>query len=131
MTTITDGQHTGKYGFDTFTQMRPTIDSPKLYDLSTVLTALLADYMLRVTYRFDVVMGKRYPPYTSKNLSFLKKFASPSLPPRVGQRRGWRITKWLSALLCVTFAVGLGATLTGAQMDVLTFVRRLVYRGKA
>jgi len=71
------GYHTGKYGFDTFTHLRATIDSPKI---------------------FDLFMGNRFPPYTNKGVAAFKKLLYPSMPPRGGATSGWKISSWLSLL---------------------------------
>ncbi|KAJ7074072.1 NAD-aldehyde dehydrogenase [Mycena amicta] len=55
------GYHTGKYGFEMFTHLRASIDTPSW---------------------IDKLLGVRYPPYTDKNLSFLKKNLGQKLPAR-------------------------------------------------
>ncbi|KAL0069664.1 Hexadecenal dehydrogenase [Marasmius tenuissimus] len=87
------GYHTGKYGFDMFTHLRASIDSPKW---------------------IDMLLGFRYPPYTPKNFSQLKKLLGASLPPRPSgpppanadevnaKRASW--LKWLKFLLVPAIA---------------------------
>ncbi|KAF7295551.1 hypothetical protein MIND_01095100 [Mycena indigotica] len=55
------GYHTGKYGFEIFTHLRASIDTPSW---------------------IDKLLGVRYPPYTDKNLDFIKKNLSQKLPSR-------------------------------------------------
>ncbi|KAF9011530.1 NAD-aldehyde dehydrogenase [Hymenopellis radicata] len=83
------GAHNGKYGFDTFTHFRASLDSPSWV---------------------DYIIGFRYPPYTSKSL---KKSAGmvPSLPkrpmgppPPPGEETSF--TKWVFLLIAAVFAGG-------------------------
>jgi aldehyde dehydrogenase (NAD+)/aldehyde dehydrogenase (NAD(P)+) len=55
------GAHTGKYGFDTFTHFRATMDSPSW---------------------LDKLLSGRYPPYTAKKQKDMLRFLTPSLPTR-------------------------------------------------
>ncbi|KIP07205.1 hypothetical protein PHLGIDRAFT_71410 [Phlebiopsis gigantea 11061_1 CR5-6] len=61
------GYLTGKYGFETFTHLRGTLDNPKWCAVDTL------------------VLKGRYPPYTVKNLRRMLKV---SMPPRAGARAG-------------------------------------------
>lgn len=82
------GYHTGKAGFDTFTHLRSTIDNPGWV---------------------DKILGFRYPPYTSKNLSRANMALFPSLPARSGESNN-RFGRYTSLLV---FALGLVMALKG------------------
>ncbi|TFY56827.1 hypothetical protein EVJ58_g7401 [Rhodofomes roseus] len=60
------GYTTGKFGFDTFTHLRATIDNPSWVD--------------------KLVMSARYPPYDRGAIQKLNKMSKPTLPPRPGSR---------------------------------------------
>ncbi|KAF8888614.1 NAD-aldehyde dehydrogenase [Infundibulicybe gibba] len=85
------GAHTGKFGFDMFTHLRSSMDSPSW---------------------IDKILGFRYPPYTAKSISSLSKL-SPSLPPRPAgppsveslKRKWWG--KWFFLALALALAGGL------------------------
>ena len=106
-----DGQHTGKWGFDTFTHFRSTIDSPDLY-ASPVSTSSFI-----ITYTFlnsvEAIMSNRYPPYTDKKLKLMKRILAPSMPPRVGDSPSIlsRILAIFRSVLWVSAAAGLGYSL--------------------
>ncbi|CAL1698978.1 unnamed protein product [Somion occarium] len=82
------GYTTGKWGFNTFTHFRGTLDVPSWLD--------------------KVVLGSRFPPYTDKKLADLKKNLNDTLPLRPGtrpvtalkRRWGW----WI--LLALLSAIG-------------------------
>ncbi|KAI5120924.1 hypothetical protein M0805_002904 [Coniferiporia weirii] len=100
------GQHTGEWGFKTFTHFRSTLDSPKMVEL---------------------VMKNRYPPYTKEKEKTMMMMLIPRMPPRVGAPSGsrWRIRAWFSALLCVLIAAGLSTRLT-SRVPVLGYIRQLL-----
>ncbi|KAJ8073899.1 Hexadecenal dehydrogenase [Marasmius tenuissimus] len=84
------GYHTGKYGFDTFTHLRASFDSPKWADM---------------------FFGVRYPPYTSRSMIALKKLFTVSLPrrptgppPEDADTEGRSWAKWLNLLLVPAIA---------------------------
>ncbi|CAL1698986.1 unnamed protein product [Somion occarium] len=58
------GYTTGKWGFNTFTHFRATLDVPGWLD--------------------KIALSHRFPPYTDKKLADLKKVVSYKLPPRPG-----------------------------------------------
>ncbi|KAJ6517242.1 Aldehyde/histidinol dehydrogenase, partial [Mycena vitilis] len=86
------GYHTGKYGFDTFTHLRASVDMPGW---------------------IDKVMGFRFPPYTSKKLQVLharmdvKVPARPKGPPAPGADFTPGSRKWLFLAVAVAIAGGL------------------------
>ncbi|KAF9265110.1 NAD-aldehyde dehydrogenase [Marasmius fiardii PR-910] len=102
------GYHTGKFGFDMFTHLRASIDSPTW---------------------IDVIMKFRYPPYSSKNLSAMSRILSTSLPKRPtapptpsveqngvnGRRASW--IKW--------FIFFVAATLSGGMLKRETILQKL------
>jgi len=55
------GAHTGKFGFDTFTQLRASMDSPSW---------------------LEMLLSGRYPPYTPKKEKAMLKLVATSIPPR-------------------------------------------------
>ncbi|KZT73583.1 aldehyde dehydrogenase [Daedalea quercina L-15889] len=71
------GYTTGKFGFDTFTHLRATIDNPSWVD--------------------KLLMSARYPPYDRGAIEKLNKMIAPRLPPRPGTRpsllKRWQL--WL------------------------------------
>ncbi|KLO15667.1 aldehyde dehydrogenase, partial [Schizopora paradoxa] len=73
------GYHTGKFGFDLFTHLRATLDSPSW---------------------LDKIIGARYAPYSQKKLTSIKGLVYPSMPPRVGES-SWFGGRLLAALLNV------------------------------
>ncbi|KAF7322368.1 hypothetical protein HMN09_00014700 [Mycena chlorophos] len=90
------GAHTGKWGFDMFTHFRASIDTPGW---------------------IDKLLGARYPPYTDKNLAFLKKALGRKLPTRpqgpptgTGTGSGTGVGKW--------FLFALAVALFGALTEV-------------
>ncbi|KAF8888613.1 NAD-aldehyde dehydrogenase [Infundibulicybe gibba] len=94
------GSRGGKFGFDVFTHLRSSMDSPSW---------------------IDKILGFRYPPYTAKSISSLSKL-NPSLPPRPAgppsveslERKWWG--KWFFLTLVMALAGGLtqrAKTLTG------------------
>ncbi|KLO16920.1 aldehyde dehydrogenase [Schizopora paradoxa] len=95
------GYHTGKYGFELFTHLRATLDSPSWV---------------------DKILGARYAPYTPKKLASIKSIIYPSMPPRVGSS-SWFGGRWFAALLCVSVAVGLVTKLTVRNTGLPTFVQ--------
>jgi aldehyde dehydrogenase (NAD+) len=83
------GYHTGKFGFDMFTHLRASMDSPSW---------------------IDKLLGARFPPYTSKTeqaitkIAFPKLAARPSGPPALGKSNWWG--KWFFLSLALA-AVGI------------------------
>ncbi|KAI0084065.1 Aldehyde/histidinol dehydrogenase [Irpex rosettiformis] len=71
----TAGYLSGKYGFDILTHHRCTLDNPRWVD--------------------TVLMKGRYPPYTEKSTSFLKKMTNVTMPPRFGKAASKRWGLWL------------------------------------
>ncbi|EEB94492.1 hypothetical protein MPER_06683 [Moniliophthora perniciosa FA553] len=55
------GYHSGKYGFDMFTHLRSSLDSPSW---------------------IEFLLGFRYPPYTAKKFATMNKTIMPRLPAR-------------------------------------------------
>ncbi|KAJ3880668.1 NAD-aldehyde dehydrogenase [Lentinula edodes] len=85
------GYHTGKYGFDMFTHLRSSLDSPGW---------------------LDMLLGFRYPPYTTAKIKAMGRFMNPSLPARPKgppeehvSRHSW--SKWFTFLLALALAGGL------------------------
>ncbi|GJE85335.1 NAD-aldehyde dehydrogenase [Phanerochaete sordida] len=68
------GSLTGKHGFDTFTHMRATLDSP---------------------WYVDLVMKGRYPPYTPEKVATIRSMLKVSMPPRPGAAPPKRWALWL------------------------------------
>ncbi|EJD01020.1 aldehyde dehydrogenase [Fomitiporia mediterranea MF3/22] len=104
------GQHTGKWGFDTFTHFRSTIDSPKMLEL---------------------IMGNRYPPYTLEKLKVLKRLLIPRLPPHPDRPTGLfsRTRARILAMCVLLFAAALATRLTPTA-GPLVFVHQLLTSGK-
>ncbi|KIK59512.1 hypothetical protein GYMLUDRAFT_44485 [Collybiopsis luxurians FD-317 M1] len=82
------GYHSGKYGFDMFTHLRSSIDSPSWVDM---------------------LLSFRYPPYTPAKLKSMARFMNAGLPPRPSgppkanvSRGSW--SSWLTFLLALTLA---------------------------
>ncbi|RDB27993.1 Aldehyde dehydrogenase, dimeric NADP-preferring [Hypsizygus marmoreus] len=84
------GAHTGKFGFDTFTHLRSSLDSPGWV---------------------DKIIGFRFPPYTDAKLKSAMKLlpslpARPKGPPSAASSRKWW-GKWFFLALVVVVAGGL------------------------
>ncbi|KAF9077136.1 NAD-aldehyde dehydrogenase [Rhodocollybia butyracea] len=88
------GYHSGKYGFDMFTHLRSSMDSPGW---------------------LDMLLSFRYPPYTPAKLKAMGRFTGSSLPPRptgppsdpqVSNTGKLFWTKWFSFLLALGLAGG-------------------------
>ncbi|GLB42204.1 putative aldehyde dehydrogenase family protein [Lyophyllum shimeji] len=84
------GAHTGKYGFDTFTHFRASLDSSSW---------------------IDKILGFRYPPYTKAKLKASLKLlprlpARPAGPPSATARSKWW-GKWFFLAFVVAIAGGL------------------------
>ncbi|KAJ3504462.1 hypothetical protein NMY22_g17917 [Coprinellus aureogranulatus] len=83
------GYHTGKYGFDIFTHLRASIDSPSFV---------------------DKILGFRFPPYTPSKLKATSRLAV-SLPPKPKgppPTEGATATnKWVIPVLVIAVTVGL------------------------
>ncbi|KAF5389876.1 hypothetical protein D9757_003571 [Collybiopsis confluens] len=85
------GYHTGKYGFEMFTHLRSSIDSPSW---------------------IDMLLSWRYPPYSAASLKAMARFTSAGLPPRPSgppkahvSRGYW--SRWSTFLLALVLAGGL------------------------
>ncbi|KAI0729259.1 NAD-aldehyde dehydrogenase [Fomitopsis betulina] len=80
------GYTTGKFGFDTFTHLRPTIDNPSWVD--------------------KLLMSGRYPPYNRGAIEKLNKMTAPRLPSRPGSRpsilKKWQLWLILAVVGLVT-----------------------------
>lgn len=80
------GHHNGKFGFDTFTHTRASLDPPGW---------------------LDKILSSRYPPYTDKKLNALS-WLFPSLPARPTgpptPTEGRSFTKWFLFALATVFA---------------------------
>ncbi|KAJ7606940.1 NAD-aldehyde dehydrogenase [Mycena polygramma] len=94
------GYHTGKYGFDTFTHLRASVDMPGW---------------------IDKVMGFRFPPYTSKKMEVLharmdvKVPARPKEPPPPGADAISGSRKWIFLAVAVAIAGGLAKHVGGLE----------------
>jgi len=81
------GSHTGKFGFDVFTHLRASIDSPSW---------------------IDRILWFRYPPYTASKLKAALRMGLPGLParptgpPTATARKWWR--KWFFLAFIVAAA---------------------------
>jgi len=85
------GYHTGKYGFDMFTHLRSSMDSPGWVDM---------------------LLSWRYPPYTPAKLKAMDRLVSTSLPARPTgppnpqvSRLSW--SRWFTFVLALMLAGGL------------------------
>ncbi|KAK0496050.1 NAD-aldehyde dehydrogenase [Armillaria luteobubalina] len=80
------GHHNGKFGFDTFTHTRASLDPPGW---------------------LDMILSSRYPPYTDKKLNALS-WLFPSLPARPTgpptSKEGRSYTKWFLFAIATVFA---------------------------
>ncbi|KZP16899.1 NAD-aldehyde dehydrogenase [Athelia psychrophila] len=74
------GSVTGKFGFDTFTHERASIDSPPIVDM---------------------VMKRRYPPYTKEHMRFLVGKTVPKLPSRDPNARSY--DPWYVVAIVIAF----------------------------
>lgn len=74
------GSVTGKFGFDTFTHERASIDSPPIVEM---------------------VMKRRYPPYTKEHMKVLVSKTVPSLPSRDPSAKSY--DPWWIAALIIAF----------------------------
>ncbi|KAE9394091.1 NAD-aldehyde dehydrogenase [Gymnopus androsaceus JB14] len=85
------GYHTGKYGFDMFTHLRSSLDTPGW---------------------MDRLLSFRYPPYNAAKLKAMGRLIRVSLParptgPPKPQVSGGKFTKWFTFLLALVLAGGL------------------------
>ncbi|KAK7043033.1 Hexadecenal dehydrogenase [Paramarasmius palmivorus] len=89
------GYHTGKFGFDMFTHLRSSLDTPNWVDM---------------------LMSFRYPPYTAKKFTTMSKMLMPKLPARPRgppsinadeeSRKSGSWVKWFTFLLALALAGG-------------------------
>jgi len=85
------GYHTGKFGFDMFTHLRASMDSPSW---------------------IDKLLGIRFPPYTDKNMKAVSKFGSPSLPARPTGPPSATVNKWWGKWFLLALALAVAGGLT-------------------
>ncbi|KAJ3965707.1 Aldehyde/histidinol dehydrogenase [Lentinula raphanica] len=85
------GYHTGKYGFDMFTHLRSSLDSPGWVDM---------------------LLSFRYPPYTAAKIKAMGRLMNPRFPARPkgppeahASRASW--SKWFTFVLALVLAGGL------------------------
>ncbi|KAG5351806.1 hypothetical protein C0989_004843 [Termitomyces sp. Mn162] len=96
------GAHTGKFGFDTFTHLRASLDSPSWV---------------------DKIIGFRFPPYDKYKLNMAYKLF-PSLPARpIGAPSVIAKYKWWGKWFFFAFASGncLGKLMISSQFVALSF----------
>ncbi|ESK93570.1 aldehyde dehydrogenase [Moniliophthora roreri MCA 2997] len=88
------GYHSGKYGFDMFTHLRSSLDSPSW---------------------IESLLAFRYPPYTAKKFATMNRTFMPRLParpkgpppPDADEKSGSSWAKWLTFILAAALAGGL------------------------